>query len=415
MGGRLSGKRAIPYVFWGLTCLAIVIWSLVPGYVVGWDLNVYKNAILALRAGHDPYADGIAVQRLFHAEIAHHVNEPTPFTYVYSPLTLPLLRLIGAIPFLVSAPVYWVVYVLAAIATIWVGMQFVEEREKRVMALLAPAAIFFPGLIQNDVLFAGNVACILYAAVFLAAWRGWQRGDWKWFYVAVLATSCCKAPMLSLLAIAVLSARKQWVPVLVTGAAGIALFAMQPLVWPTAFHNYLEAVELQFSFNHDFSSSPAGLMANSLYNVIPYTITSAVFYLMYAVPIFLVLLHLSRKFMAGAFSLKQWVSPMLVGVVLLNPRIMEYDVAPLTISMALVVWRFSSRRRTMAMSIVLASIFFAGINISGAFFWRPTECFALIAVFVAGVWELFDLVKHGVPAADEVAEAAATREALAVR
>ena len=86
--------RTIPYVFWVLASSAILIWSLVPTYVVGWDLEVYENAIRALRLGHDPYLDGIAVQREFHATLAQHPTAPTPFTYVYSPLTVPLLRVI---------------------------------------------------------------------------------------------------------------------------------------------------------------------------------------------------------------------------------------------------------------------------------------------------------------------------------
>ncbi len=45
-----------------------------------------------------------------------------------------------------------------------------------VFALLAPAAIFFPGLLQNDVFFSGNVACILYALVLLGAVVGWRAG-----------------------------------------------------------------------------------------------------------------------------------------------------------------------------------------------------------------------------------------------
>ena len=136
---RFSGYRRVAIVFAGLAVLALAIWSQIPGYVVGWDLQVYRAAIFSLRAGHDPYLDGMAVQRIFHAERVHAPDAPTPFTYVYSPITLPLLRLIAMLPLTVSGAMYWLLYCLAALATLWVGMQFVERREMPVFALLAPA------------------------------------------------------------------------------------------------------------------------------------------------------------------------------------------------------------------------------------------------------------------------------------
>jgi hypothetical protein len=395
MTSRLNGSRTIPRVFWVLAVIAIVIWSQVPSYVVGWDLQVYENALLSQRAGHDPYADGIAVQRVFHSQLALHPNTSTPFTYVYSPMTLPLLRLIGLLPLGVSGTLYWLVYAAGLIAAIWVGMQAVEEREKPIFALLAPVVVFFPGLLQNDVLFSGNVAYILYGLVLSAAVVGWRRGNWMWFYAAVLAASCCKAPLLYLLAVPVLSARKQWLPAVLTGVLGCALFAMQPHVWPTLFQHYLEAVELQFSFNRDFSSSPAGLLANALYYVVPYKITSAVFYLFYAILFSGILLYLSRKYLAGHLSLKQWLPVMLVGVFLLNPRIMEYDIAPITVPMALIAWRFFARGKTLGKTVLGMSLFFAVINAFAAYAWRPAACFTLVGLFLAGAWSLWLQVRDG--------------------
>jgi len=385
---RTAGWDRLPVVFWVLAVTAIAIWSQVPGYVVGWDLEVYRNAILSLRAGHDPYADGIAVQRAFHA-LAHHApNAPTPFTYVYSPITLPLLGWIARFSFTWSGAVYWTLLAAAVVATLWVGVQAVEPQERRVFALLMPAAVFFPGLLQNDVLFSGNVAYILYGVVLAAAWVGWRRGQWAWFYAAVLAASCCKAPLLSLLALPVLSARRQWLPAGATGAAGVALFALQPYVWPVLFRHYLEAVELQFSFNLDFSSSPAGLLTKAFYGVLPYQPASVVFYLLYAVPVFAVLLRLRKGFLEGRMTLGQWMPVVLVGTVLLNPRIMEYDVAPIAPAMALLVWRFFARGRTLRQTILWAAAVFAVANVAAAFNWRLTEGVLLLAVFAAGVWTL---------------------------
>jgi len=88
----------------------IVLWSFLPrysSYVVGWDLQVYRNAAHALAAGHDPYLDGIAVQDEFHRTLAQHSAADAPFTYVYSPLTLPFLRLMTRLPHVLCMTVYW--------------------------------------------------------------------------------------------------------------------------------------------------------------------------------------------------------------------------------------------------------------------------------------------------------------------
>jgi hypothetical protein len=177
---------------------------------------------------------------------------------------------------------------------------------------------------------------------------------------------------------------------------GIAMFLVQPKIWPTLFHSYMQAVELQFSYNRDFSSSPAGLIANALYGVIPYQLTTLVSYLAYAVVVGAILLYLSRKFLAGYLSLNQWAPILLVGTILLNPRVMEYDIAPVTLPVALVVWRLFARGRKVLPTAILMSLYFAIINLLAAQNhtgltnppWKLTAGFTLMAVFLAGSWNL---------------------------
>lgn len=389
---KLGFNRYVPAlaaVFWLCAIISIVIWAFSPSVSPGWDLHVYGNAVRSLRIGHDPYLDGIAVQRVFHAHLAEHPNAPPPFTYVYSPISLPLLRWLCRFPLQWVGGVYWLVYAVCAVAAIWVGMQAAEPEERNVFMLLAPVAIFFPGLLQNDVLFSGNIAYVIYGLIFLTAMIGWRKGEWVWFYLVAIAASCCKAPLLSLLAIPILSSRKQWWAACVTAVCGVGLFVMQSVLWPATFQHYLTAVELQFSYNHDFSCSPAGLLADALYNVIPYTVTSAVFYLVYAIPVFVILFYLSRRYLDGELSLEQWMPVMLTGVVLLNPRIMEYDVASIALPMALVAWRSFARNNTMGRTILEMSLFFAFINQFSRTQWRVTECLSLVGLFAAGSWNLY--------------------------
>jgi hypothetical protein len=397
-------RRGILIGFWVLVLAAMPVW--IAFDPPGWDLAIYHTAIRALAAGHDPYADAIAIQQLFHSQIALHPTDAPPYSYVYSPITLPLLRLIGALPAWLSSA-YWLVYLAGVLTQVWVGMQAVETNERRYFIYLTPVAAFFPGLLANGIVLSGNVAYILYALVFLAAIYGWRHSSWHWFYLAILAASCVKAPLLSLVVIPILSARRQWVPASITTATGIALFAMQPLIWPTLFKHYLQAVELQFSYNRDFGCSPAGLFSGFLYDRrIPYSPASLIFYLCYAIPLFALLVYLSRRFLRGSFSLKQWLPVLLVGVVLLNPRLLEYDVASLTLPLALIAWRFFASFTTPPKIIPLFSLLFVVTNCFGFYswnVWKLTEGPLLVTLFLAGSWNLLRLSRRpsGIPSAND--------------
>ena len=319
----------IAAIFW------ILAFASIPGWISidrpGWDVSVYINAIHSVRAGHDPYADAMAVQDAFHRDLASHANDPTPFSYVYSPITLPLLRPIGAAPVWLSGTVYWFLYAVCALSLVWVGMQAVEDSERRVFLLLAPAALFFPGLLQHDVILSGNVAIILYALVLLGAVFGWRRGQWYWFYLATLIASCYKAPLLILAAIPALSARRQWLPSGVTVATGFALFAMQPLVWPSLFHHFLQAVDLQFSYNRDFGCSPAGLLSKFLFGRgISYTVLESSFICCMLSPYLLCCFICRAGIWMEDSPCGSGFRFVLLGVFLLNPRLIEYDIVPLS-------------------------------------------------------------------------------------
>ena len=379
--------RAVFLGMWIALVVALAIWTHFDA--PGWDLKVYAAAMRSLRAGHDPYADAIAVQRLYHQQVGDPNGADRPYSYVYSPITLPFLRLIGGIPFRCSAPAYWVVFILAIVGQLPIVLRFAEAPEHRYFLYLTPAAAFFPGLLESDAVLSGNVAYILYFAVFWSALAGWRRGRWVWFYAAVLLSSFVKAPMLSLAVIPAFSARKQWLPAGLATAAGIALFAIQPLLWPSLFRNYLKAVDLQFLYNRDFGCSPAGLFGDALFRMgRPYSLASFIFYLCYAIPLFAVLLHLSRMYRRGSFSLRQWAPVMLVGVILLNPRIMEYDLAAITLPLAFIAWRFFARSGSTAKTILYLAIFFAVANAFGGYFHRPTYVPLLAILFAAGCWTL---------------------------
>jgi hypothetical protein len=372
---------------WIALVLSVSIWTHFES--PGWDLKVYAAAIRSLRAGHDPYADAIAVQQLYHQQGGDPNGGDRPYSYVYSPITLPLLRLIGHFPFWLSGGAYWSLYILAVAGQIPFALRLAEARERPYFLYLAQAAAFFPALLQSHVVLSGNVAYILYLAVFWSAMVGWRRGRWIWFYAAVLLASLVKAPMLSLVVIPALSARKQWLPAGLTAAAGIALFAVQPVLWPSLFRNYLKAVDLQFLYNRDFGCSPAGIFSDIMFRMgKPYSPAGLIFYLCYAIPLFALLLHLSRMYLCGSFSLRQWAPVLLVGAILLNPRIIEYDLAPITLPLTLIAWRFLARFCSTPRTMLYLAIFFVAANALGCFLHRAAYVPLLAILFAAGCWTL---------------------------
>jgi hypothetical protein len=382
-----SRSGAVLIGMWIALVVAVSIWTHYE--IPGWDVKVYVAAIHSLRAGHDPYADATAIQRLYHQQVGDPNGGDRPYSYVYSPITLPLLRLVGDLPLWFSGSAYWLLYILAVAGQIPIALRLAEAHERPYFLYMAQAAAFFPGLLQSDVVLSGNVAYILYLAVFWSALVGWRRGRWIWFYAAVLLASMVKAPMLSLIVIPALSARKQWLPTGLTAAAGIALFAIQPLLWPSLFRNYLKAVDLQFLYNRDFGCSPAGLFSDALFRTgRSYSPAGLIFYLCYAIPLFLLLLHLARMYLRGSFSLRQWAPVLLVGVILLNPRLIEYDLAPITLPLTFIAWRFLAKYCSTPRTMLYLAIFFVVANASGYYLHRMAYAPVLVIVFAAGCWTL---------------------------
>jgi hypothetical protein len=301
-----SVSRKIALLFWILAIAAIPIWSRTdpPGY----DVVFYHNAIRALHIGDDPYLDATAIQDAFHREYGLHSNGYPPCSYVYSPITLPLLRLIGDLPVWFAGTLYWLLLIASALSLLWVGTLAGLPSESIFLRLFLPLALFVPGLLAHDTILSGNVAFILYGLVLVTAAYGWKRNRWLWCYLAIIVASCFKAPLLCLVAIPLFSARRQWIPAALTTGTGVLLFAMQPLLWPALFRHFLRAVQLQFTYNHDFGSSPAGVFSNILvHKGLPYSVPGMVFYVIYAVLIFATLLYLSRLFLDGLISLQQWL------------------------------------------------------------------------------------------------------------
>jgi len=345
-----------------------------------WDLAVYQQAMKSLRDGLDPYVVGQARQ------IAEHARGRIACTYVYPPLTTVILRILNYIPALPGRLLYWTVYAAGFGAQLWAASHLARPWERKLMRYLLPVAVFFPGLIPNEVILSGNVAIPLYGAVWAGAIRGWKLERWGWFYAAVLAASLFKLPLLTLLAIPVLMGAAQFINSVMTAAGGLGLFFVQRLIWPKEFAEYLSDVQMQFTLNHDFGRGPAGMLGHALYSMgRPFTAASTFFYLAYGALIFCVLANFCRMYRREEVDGCSWMTVLLTGTILLNPRIMSYDALALTVPMMLLVvrgWQDAVGRWCLFAGVVATTCAYtAGQDNAG-------DAMLMVSVFVAGVYGL---------------------------
>jgi hypothetical protein len=213
---------------------------------------------------------------------------------------------------------------------------------------------------SNQALFSGNVAYILYGTVLSAAVKGWRKGEWKWFYVTVLLASCVKPQMLTLLAIPVFSATEQWLGAVLTGCCSMAVIGSQILFWPYRFREYTHVVDVQFvNYDREFGIGPVGILGKLLWqHGLPYKLPCAIAYVLFGSLIVAALFTLSRLYHAGRLSLASWLPTLLIGTILLNPRIFGTDIFCLTIPMAVIVWRIlmaltSTWKKTLIYSLAI--------------------------------------------------------------
>lgn len=322
-----------------------------------------------------------------------------PFGYIYSPATFPLLRLIGAVPATVSGSLYLALLICGVLAQIWVVLRFLWREEPLLFLYLAPLTLFFPGLLASGVMLGGNVAYVIYGGVFLAADHGWRRNTWRWFYLVVLAASCIKIPLISLALIAPLSSRRQWVPSITTVAAGLVVFGVERLIWPAFFMHYLQAIKVQVGMSYDFGGSPAGLLSEVLMrHQLPYANAGVLLHVSYVIPCFLMMLYLSRFFLGGVISLQQWLPVLLVGVVLLNPRLQEYDLAAVTLPIAAILWQslklLTPRLKTRVWCGCLLVTCLNLLALQSWFLRKMSGGFLIVLCFALGCGNLWHFIHH---------------------
>ena len=372
----------------------------------GWDFRYYQATVHDLRQGIDPYARGNAEIAEFQRQYVAGLAENLPLTYHYAPLTLILLRAVQGLPDWVLGLLCGMTVALGALLELWAGYQMATRLERRWLALVLPAIIFFPGLVIDDVVLSGNVAFILYGLILAAAVPGWKRNQWSWYYLAVLVASLCKLPFLALLAFPVLLARHQWIPSAATACAGVMAFAIQARLWPSLFREYVAGIQMMLDWKREFGYGPAGIVGKALLSrgYSP-SHASAIFHALFAAVLGTFLLILAVRVRRYKIPAETWAPVALIGTLLLGPRIMRYDLAAISIPMLLVAVRAlchvlrqqtdneTTRSDTpffLRLPVLIAGSCFLVVNviaITGPFSF-PGETLILLAVFSLGAWSI---------------------------
>jgi len=379
----------------------------------GEDSICYWNAVVSLSHGGDPYADGMTVQNAFVNLPTYHVGERIPMIYVYTPMTIPFLRVLTGLSGWALGLLFWCAVTAGFLLQLRAGYAMASEQERRWLIYLLPFAAFFPGLLGDATWLCGNVADIFYGLILVAAIPGWKRNKWLWFYAAILATSVYKPQMLTLLAFPILTGRKQWILASATGAVGSLLFAVQSVLWPTEFREFFEVAHMQLLLRHDFGFGPAGVLGRLLWQLKkPYFPATTIAYLVWIVALGILLLALRRRVEHNPHLREMWIPVALVGTILMNPRVAFHDTPPLTIPLLLIGWRalLLGQKRLAAwqanraaaplqapllnrkkLKPILAGLgIFAACNLINIFLgdWVPMELPVLLLVLSAGVWAL---------------------------
>jgi len=364
------GRWVVRLLWVGIAC-SVVGMRLSTAF--GWDARDYLSAI----RHYEAYIDGNASASL-----------------PYSPLfMIPTAGVARLLPLWLTITVFCLAYISGWLVQLRVGMQFANADERKILRYVAPVIAFFPGLLVADTFVSGNMAYILYGLMLASAAWGWKRGRWEWFYLAVLASACVKVQLLTMLAIPLLCGRRQFLKSVGAGTIGLALYALQSRIWPQAFHTYVNTLQRMSQSRRDFGCGPAGNLARALQSFgMSYEKPCTLFYLGYACVLFLVLLSLSRLYREKRVSFESWGPVMLIGVVMLNPRILTYDVAAISLPMALVAWRALrdvSRNRGLvfagtAVALLCLNIFI-GVNEATVVPDEYVEMFLLLGIFACGV------------------------------
>ncbi len=360
-----QGRRSILLL---LLCVAFapLLYQHSQAYIVHpfGDTRIYADAIANFNHGKSPYA--------LHGELPYIY--PPIFVWVGSWLSRLLTPALGW-------RLYTTVHVASVIATPFILARFYVRSlgyaEAFALFLLAPFAV------TENAIMGGNVAHPLYCAALLAAAPGLSANRWRWFYAVVVVAAAVKITFLILLLLPLLAGLSQILPSALTTAVTGGVYLLQMIFSPHLYHQFREMLSGQTFGARNYGLAPFGATANLLWHFhISSLILPGAFEIAFAAAILFALWRLrGQTERQRGFTDERWLALILTGIVLVNPRMFESDVA--TGLVAAYFLLFSNWR--LAATWVLAAISFAGFFIRhGALGFL----FLFVSAFIVGVWSL---------------------------
>lgn len=353
----MPARPAAIYIL-GLMLLAAPVFWLIrrSEFPDAWekDLTVYSRAVGDFLAGNNPYNGSLA-----------------PMYFLYPPVFLHMAAWIARV---LPANSGGAIYAVVSIAAIC-ALPLLLSRYYFRFAWLSPLLAFFlffcsPRFTGTLALVEMNIAGILYLLAFAGAVPGLKRNRWEWFYLAVFCAAMVKVTFLGLLLLPLLAGRRQWVKSGVCVVAVVAANLGEQALWPVLYHGYKWTLTQGVSNNYGYGIF--GLLATyhrrmrTGAGVLPY----AVFVPMAVALLALMLLlkkRLGRGYQENFASNGNWLALVIVAIILVNPREMQYDM-DIALLGAFVLWVYALRTRQL---LLLAVILFLPTLVVPLFVLNP--------------------------------------------
>jgi hypothetical protein len=205
-----------------------------------------------------------------------------------------------------------------------------------------------------------NIASVLYSLSFVAAIPGLRRNRWTWFYLAVFFAAIIKITFLSLLLLPLLTGRRQWLRSIGCGVAVVAMNLLEKALVPALYDGYQWSLQQgivaqqQFGYGifgivasyHHKQRSGAGLGAYAVAGVTIVVVLGLMFLLRRRME-----RNLPGNNSPNLGNDGHWLALVLIAIILINPRVMQYDIdVALFAGFVLLVYALRTRRVLMLMT-----------------------------------------------------------------
>lgn len=253
------------------------------------DAHVYSHALNTFHRGGDPYLEDATLR------------------FVYPPwfLLVPYLGRFG-----------WYLYVALNVGSLLSIPYLISKYLQGTWATTTWCYLIFaltPTLPGEMSLIGGNLANILYAVLLWSGLRGIRSGRWSAYYVATFAFASVKPQMLCFLLLPLLWGAG-WIPSALTVASVGAAFAVQRVVVPRLFKEYVAAVHSQLVTHGDVGVGILSLFHGSTKPIILHFLLIVAF----ALCLWSTRVHRNDP---------TWISAVLLLCVLANLRLLHYDIS----------------------------------------------------------------------------------------